>query len=350
MKRILPLIICALLCGCASDSNSSSPADTKTSAESTASTTTTVSETVTTTTAKAEPQKIEYRNIDVSVMDYRDGKLYFEYEGKNYETEMKRSVFSDGALCTYSEHDSTMSERIIHNRFGEKIKAVLKISEDMSEIFKCDVISPNGKEYSGYIPDIPGEMKSDLTYCYSFRRTGGSKCEIYNKDETLSLDLNDLQFMLKFDYPNEMSPVTFKVFKFKSGNMILHDVAQGYIRDGFLMSEQPTDLREGDICYFGTVQKNVNDTTEVLLNDGKTVITIPSYYNDGELTEGLQIMALVNTKNEELFGSGEQKTFDYVLVFTDQERFNKSQKDFSELAYAKVKNLLEESFEYILIQ
>ena len=73
---------------------------------------------------------------------------------------------------------------------------------------------------------------------------------------------------------------------------------------------------------------------KVLLNDGKTVCDVPTYYNDGELSEGLEVMVTLDAEPS-LFGSKKEYKSEFAVFYTDPEVYNYRHFDFGTLAYAK---------------
>ena len=71
------------------------------------------------------------------------------------------------------------------------------------------------------------------------------------------------------------------------------------------------------------------------MNDGITLCNVPVCYSDGgSLEPGTKIM-LVLTEDDSLFGSGEEKSFDYAVISTEPEKYNRGKKEFSDLAYGE---------------
>ena len=65
-----------------------------------------------------------------------------------------------------------------------------------------------------------------------------------------------------------------------------------------------------------------------ILNDGKTVCTAPTYFNDGEVTEGAQVMVTLD-EDTSLYGSGESKEYDFAVFYTSPDTY-----DFENKMYA----------------
>ena len=100
--------------------------------------------------------------------------------------------------------------------------------------------------------------------------------------------------------------------------------------------------------FFAVVQSVSEDTVTVILNDGKTLCTVPTYYNDGgELAPGGKIMVIL-PDNSSLLGKGGEHSFDYAVIITDQEYFKNWSDKFEDIAYgAYVTNW--DSFDYTRI-
>ena len=86
--------------------------------------------------------------------------------------------------------------------------------------------------------------------------------------------------------------------------------------------------------FFGTVQTIGDNTAEIKLTDKKTVCTVPTYYCDGELSEGLEVMVILDCSTD-LFDSGKSESFDYAVICTDPAEYDPSGHEFGNLAYAK---------------
>lgn len=353
MNKITEYIICAFfcaaLCSCSSDvQNSASVTETTTAAV----TTTKISMTKYDTVTEPIKPKPSYKKIKAEVTGYKDDKLYFTYEGRDYVLDIDEKQFNEHyGPIRHIEKERLFSDLVINNRFSEKIIGKITLTEDMSKIVECDVVTPNLKEYHGtehYLHD----GTPDSAYFYSFRKTGGSKCVISNPDETLEFDMSELSvnnlLILKDEYPLVM----FTAYKFKDGNMILGNVRPAKIADnGYLYSDsndgQYKPLLSCPISYFGTVQKNENGKADILLNDGKTVITVPSYYNDGDVLAGAEVLVDLRTEKEELFGTGKHAEYDFAIIYTREKYYNTSPRRFDELAYAYVDSSRSSYYTYI---
>ena len=88
--------------------------------------------------------------------------------------------------------------------------------------------------------------------------------------------------------------------------------------------------------FFGTVQSVKDGRASVLLTDGKTTCDVPTYYNDGEVKEGAEVMIVLDAEPS-LFGSGEEYKADYAVFYTDPKSILlKKHRDISTLAYALI--------------
>lgn len=318
MKKIIPFLTAAIIL--------SSCADDQTSSEAETSQTTTSTVTTTTTAQKAAIPKKKIR-ISAEVISYKDGQLTFTYNGREYVLPMERSCFElkttyIGQFTKSSPPDpyyKMLPEKIIDNTLGEKISAVLTVDEAVTEIKECDVINPNGKVYVGH-----GSQQEDINHdgstCYKFRRTGDTACEFYNDTRTISADLNDLPSYLKMKYPSELDDIfSFEGYLFKDGKFILNYFRVDSEQKGFVSA---CTKYNRETFFYATVQSINGNKATFILNDGKTVCTAPTYYSDGEITEGMPVIVMLD-EDVSLFGSGAQKEYDYAVFIypTDTRRF-----------------------------
>lgn len=61
---------------------------------------------------------------------------------------------------------------------------------------------------------------------------------------------------------------------------------------------------------------------------------MPTYYCDGELSEGLEVMVILDCSTD-LFDSGKSESFDYAVICTDPAEYDPSGHEFGNIAYAK---------------
>lgn len=261
----------------------------------------------------------EFKNITVETEKYENEQLTFTYEGKSYTLPLSRDNFKDDIV--YYPGSKLHSEQIINNKLGEKVTAVLTVDDGITKIKLCDVIGQNGKVFS-----------NSGGIC-TMTRTGGSACEFTDPQRTLKADLNDLIVYQKINYPDEVDDVVYVGYLFKDNNFILNQLyVAEYDENGEKNYEE--QLNRDLPNFFGTVQTIGDNTAEIKLTDGKTVCTVPTYYCDGELSEGLEVMVILDSSTD-LFGSGKSESFDYAVICTDPAEYDPSGHEFGNLAYGK---------------
>ena len=261
----------------------------------------------------------EFENITVETEKYENEQLTFTYEGKSYTLPLSRDNFKEDIV--YYPGSKLHSEQIINNKLGEKVTAVLTVDEGITKIKLCDVIGQNGKVFS-----------NSGGIC-TMTRTGGSACEFTDPRRTLKADLNDLIVYQKINYPEEVDDVVYVGYLFKDNNFILNQLyVAEYDENGEKNYEE--QLNRDYPSFFGTVQTISDNVAEIKLTDGKTVCTVPTYYCEGELSEGLEVMVILDCSTD-LFDSGKSESFDYAVICTDPAEYNASGREFDKLAYAK---------------
>ena len=261
----------------------------------------------------------EFENITVETEKYENEQLTFTYEGKSYTLPLSRDNFKDDIV--YYPGSKLHSEQIINNKLGEKVTAVLTVDDGITKIKLCDVIGQNGKVFS-----------NSGGIC-TMTRTGGSACEFTDPQRTLKADLNDLIVYQEINYPDEVDDVVYVGYLFKDNNFILNQLyVAEYDENGEKNYEE--QLNRDLPSFFGTVQTIGDNTAEIKLTDGKTVCTVPTYYCDGELSEGLEVMVILDSSTD-LFGSGKSESFDYAVICTDPAEYDPSGHEFVNLAYGK---------------
>lgn len=262
----------------------------------------------------------EFENITVETEKYENEQLTFTYEGKSYTLPLSRDNFKDDIV--YYPGSKLHSEQIINNKLGEKVTAVLTVDDGITKIKLCDVIGQNGKVFS-----------NSGGIC-TMTRTGGSACEFTDPQRTLKADLNDLVVYQKINYPDEVDDVMFGGYLFTDGKFIIEDInLLVAVNDDGSKTYEPLTTSDYP-SFFGTVQTIGDNTAEIKLTDGKTVCTVPTYYCDGELSEGLEVMVILDSSTD-LFGSGKSESFDYAVICTDPAEYDPSGHEFGNLAYAK---------------
>ena len=261
----------------------------------------------------------EFENITVETEKYENEQLTFTYDGKIYTLPLSRDNFKDDIV--YYPGSKLHSEQIINNKLGEKVTAVLTVDDGITKIKLCDVIGQNGKVFS-----------NSGGIC-TMTRTGGSACEFTDPQRTLKADLNDLIVYQEINYPDEVDDVVYVGYLFKDNNFILNQLyVAEYDENGEKNYEE--QLNRDLPSFFGTVQTIGDNMAEIKLTDKKTVCTVPTYYCDGELSEGLEVMVILDSSTD-LFGSGKSESFDYAVICTDPAEYDPSGHEFGTLAYAK---------------
>ena len=324
LRYLIPAAM-LLLAGCSQTDDSVSVPQTETAA-------------VTTASAQSSAEEAPaVKSIEVTALSYHGDRLSFIYKGQEYSAVLTDEAFTE---------DCFLSRLVINNRCGETVKAKLRIRGDMGWIFACDVLSPNGRVYDMDVKfDSDGRVMTE--YDFTMHRGEGSKCTFTNPEHTVEADLNDLPMHMKYDYPETVTPVQFYGYTFSDGTFMLGSVYTDRDKDnpaGFNYSE-PEELPP---AFFGTVSAVGDGRAEVVLNDGRTVIDIPAYYNDAEPQTGMEVMVRLPAKTS-LFGSGGTHRFDYAVIYTDSTVFNTSGREFSKLAYADVSSYWDMKLDYTFI-
>ena len=332
---ILLSAIAVMLTACAENSSSSSSVP--------AAETTTVSETETVTTAptQTEPAETTTRKknpklLTVDVISYDGETLTYEYEGEQKTAALTRKEFSDYDP-TYASGIGLIqySQVIINNRFGVPVKADIRLNDDKTAVIYCNVFDKNVEMCDiNKLAEEAGVRLTNAEYPCTMERVSGSIYRFSNKAVSITADVNDLGNWGKLDYGDRTENVDLKAFRFASGDYLL--ISIGFITE---ISENSISSENSGIvdktAFFGTVQSLSEGRASVLLTDGKTACDVPTYYNDGEVKEGAEVMLVLNADTS-LFGSGETYTDDYAVFYTDPASLlPKKKKDISLFAYAK---------------
>ena len=333
---IASLCAAVLLVGC-TDTESPSQAEnlSPTSVTEAVTTTAPAAETAaSTTTMRQKKPKL----ITVDVISYDGEKLTYEYEGGQSTVTLERSAFSDHS---YGSKEKTVSEKIINNRFGLPVKADIRLSEDKAAVEYCNVFDKNVIEINfSTLHELGGNKGSaPLTECVCYlKRIEGSIYELGNKFYKLAIDLNELDNSMKADFGDYSDSIYFSGYLFNDGAN--DKVIPGYIGEAIIHEgdEVSSESRGNADLYrfFGTVQSVKDGRASVLLTDGKTACDVPTYYNDGEVKEGADVMIVLDADTS-LFGSGEEYKSDYAVFYTDPKSILlKKHRDISTLAYALI--------------
>lgn len=293
--------------------------------------------------------------ITVDTVSYIDEQLTFEYEGEEYTLPLSRNDFVDDSY--WPGGWKSLSEQVINNKLGEAVKAEMKVSENLTEIYRCDIINKNGMAFnSGMLDDDPEDIKlrnedpdAWKKYAYTMTKIDGTRYEFSNIKRTLLADLNDLSESQKVIYPDSLFDVSFYGYLFEDGQFIINE----------LLPVSNRNEEDGTINYrvmsnsdypkfFGTVQNSDGKTADIILTDDVTVINVPTYYCEEELSPGQEVMVTLDCDTK-LFGSGEAKTFDYAVIHTDPKLYNYDNHVFSTLAYANSNPDTLGAYDYVFV-
>ncbi len=315
MKKAAVLILAVLMTSCAdvtvSESSGEKPVTTEQSS---------------TASGASVPNEV----FDAVINGYSEGILTFTSD-KEYSLPMDVRCFENDS---YTAGLNLLSELIIDNPFSEKVLGRVQLSFDGTKVISCDVISPNGEFfnntmfYTGTEPLPPEKTEARM------RRLGGSACELYNDYGKLTADLNDLDSYCKYDFPEALDRVMFDGYRFKSGKFILRRISVfSEVTDEGGLSYRVPDCRD-KYSFFGKIRSVKDGRAEVLLTDGKTLCSVPTYYTDGKLKEGTEIMLTLNA-GPSLYGSGEKYKADHAVFITDLEAHGIRPENFDSYAYAR---------------
>jgi hypothetical protein len=317
IKPIIGVIcVSALLFGCSNTQETTATASTST---------------VTTTSEKSAENEQETQRFEGKILAYENEQLTYEYEGKTVTVKMPPQNFAND---TYTKGLKQMSQLIINNDFGEEVMGYIKLNSDGTQAIYCDVKSPNGKDFTNGMLYTGAKTITLEQSEVTMTRIKGSVFELSNEFGSVTADLNLLDNMNKGNFPDRLDRVIFSGYKFNSGNFIPEAVNVFESADDAAQYTYSNCYNDENYGFFGVIQSIENDRARVLLNDGKTVCDVPTYYNDGELCEGGQVMITLEA-DPELFGSGEEYYADYAVFHTDPTEYDYPEYDFESLAYAQ---------------
>lgn len=320
MKKAVVILAVLMLCSCSEAEQSSKSSD-ETEAV-TAVTTTSAAETQSKPAESSKaPETLE--TIKVGLKSYEGDRLTFEYEGEEQELEVWDNVFS-----TMGGTDP--ARLVINNRYGETIPAAIKLNPEKTRVVSCELLLD---QIMNTFTDNESRMLSDEDRVLKMEKLDSTRLRIYNKARSVEADIRDMDIMYMGRYPDSFEDVVTMGFILPSGTYLARFIC--------LLSEVDETSRSYAFCdlmpychFFGTVQSVTDDRAEVLLNDGKTLCDVPTYFNDGEVTEGAEVMLTLDAESS-LFGSGERFEDDYAVFHTRPETYNPSGREFESLAYAK---------------
>ncbi|MBR3666128.1 MAG: hypothetical protein IKN66_03085 [Ruminococcus sp.] len=290
----------------------------------------------------------KYCLMDVEVKGYNGEVLSFEYEGNTYSVKFDRRSFASDT--TLSEPRKSLSEEVINNALGETVKAKLCAKKDLSYIEYCDVLSVNGRYLEN--PSDPSHVSSQEDREYTLKRLNGTKCRLQNCDYTFDVDIKDLPMCMKEIYSNELKPVLFSGYLFDDGRFLIYELLTYPVTDEF--GQETYGIGKDDyvtnncLGFIGKVRSINGDKAEILLNDGKTVCTVPTYFSEGEIAVGQNTVIFVDD-DASLRGSGEKKEYSFALIYTDTGSLKLSEAELSEAAYIIPHDLYRSDFEAVSV-
>ena len=284
-----------------------------------------------TTTRKKNPKL-----LTVDVISYDGETLTYEYENEQKTAALTRKEFTDYEPSLASIPGLIQySQVIINNRFGVPVKADIRLNDDKTAVTYCNVFDKNVEICSvDKLAEEAGVRLAASDYPCTMERVSGSVYKISNKAVSITADVNDLDNWGKINFGSKAENVDFRAFRFASGDYLLTGI--GFITEiseDSISSESPGIVDK--TAFFGTVKSLSADRASVLLTDDKTTCDVPTYFNDGELKEGMDVM-LVLDADTSLFGSGQSFKDDYAVFYTEPvSLLPKGKKDITLFAYAK---------------
>ena len=331
LKKILIILAALMLCSCSEASDSkvhnesaqTEASETPTSTETViAVTTISESETSSMTDESSEAPKAQEK-IKVDVIGYESDMLTFEYNGEIQTYEVWDNVFSPMG-------GTKAASLIFNNRYGEKIPASIKLNPENTRVVSCDLLL---ERFTGF--NDPESLKlSKEDRVMKMAKTDETHIRLYNKIRSIEADICDLDNMYKGKYPESFTDVFTTGYYLPSGTYLADQIAfLSEIDEMGNMSYKYCDLLSY-YFFFGTVQSVKDGRASVLLTDGKTTCDVPTYYNDGEVKEGAEVMVVLDAEPS-LFGSGEEYRSDYAVFYTEPKIYLlKRHWDIQTLAYA----------------
>lgn len=324
--KLGPLLFAALLlisgCNHKSSANDSTP-DSETTVTSAATETTEPKPAEPETVRKPEKLKAEY-------IEYDGEFLTYGIDGEEYSVRMSPELLGTGM-------NARLNDLILNNRFGEAVAVYISLNDDGSEIEKFDAVNANVKLITDSIFSGGLAFQSDEDRTVRAKRIEGSVYELGNSFGSVTVDINDLDNFMKGNYPDEFDNCHFQAYQFKSGNAILTsltffdrteetEAGTMYVDSGYTNAEK--------YSFYGMVSVLNGDRASVVLNDGITVCDVPTWYRDGELSEGMQVMITLDAKAA-LYGSGEEYSSDFAVFHTSPAEYDPKQLGFDNLAYSR---------------
>ena len=313
MKRICVFILLAfLLSGCSSAVNDSSSLSSDTTQKTTALTTKSARELIN------ESNENDTVTISAKAVSYKDGVLTFEYDGKQQSLPLAEEDFKDINYYDKLHTSIVMSPLIINCGLLDEVKAELVMSKDMTKIISCDVIKDNGIPFDAQ-SDYPINWKpeDEDKYIFTYEYKGQGIYEMKNSVRTITLDMNSLYNYAKCYLPEGMG-IGFTGYLLNN-DYLLVDLFSCFDRDEPLTDfRQHTTLDNSYMSKFsGTIQKLCDDKADILLDNEKTLCTVPTDFRDGELSEGMRVTLILD--EDESILNKEKAELDYAVICTEQE-------------------------------
>ena len=334
--KICLLSVCCIMLTCCSEKDTSS--DISSANDSKPSETTAVTDTQ----SAAKSSFLPKRQIIKVIAKSFDGEnLIFEYNGSEYSLPMRAENFIEDKKYPTIHTVGYISEMIINNRIGETVVAELEVTESLDRLFSCDVVGHNGEPFDSNM-DIPKGKSYDESAMFTAKREQGSIYILRNAKRSLTFDMNSLPSIYKCDIP-ENEQLSFAGYIFKDNRLIVEDMSVMEMEGNEISFTMLTN--KDKYSFFGTVKSLSDDRVSVLLTDGKTVCDLPTYYTDGELKEGMEVMVTLNAETD-LFGSGKEYKDCFAVFHTDPEEYNTSGCEFSELAFARYVDVMTYEYSY----
>lgn len=332
MKKLSVILLSALLfCSCGEAGSEGTKEKANDPETVTGAVTTTVSMSVSQPVTSAT-EKPELVKIEAEIISYEDGKLTFEYEGETRSCDMSETAF---AFSTDGEPEI----RMINNRYGERIIGVLTFNSEQNRIVACDVIGRNAELFTQEDLVPKGQSYNVGDADMTVHRVEGSRALFQSKYGDFEADLNDMDNRYKIPMESDLEECAVTGYRFKESGRIMLEMIE--FRDDVekengeivSISYSPKD-NLSLYRFFGTVQSVKDGRASVLLTDGKTTCDVPTYYNDGEVKEGAEVMIVLDAEPS-LFGSGEEYRSDYAVFYTEPKIYLlKRHWDIQALAYA----------------
>ena len=328
-KRLYCILASFLLCSCSgapssSDDLSLASSDVSETAVSNASVSSSLPpESLADSSVSSAPTK-KTETVKADLIRYENDRLTVETDGEEQTYEVWDNVFSGLG-------GADKARLIINNRYGEKIPASIRFDSEKKRIVSCEL---KIKLFTGFNDPESIRLSGD-DKLMQMEKTDNKKIRFYNKDKMIEADIRDLSTIFWGKYPDSFTDVITTGYILPSGTYLAEQI-------GLYSETDEMGNKNYSFCdltsyygFFGTVKSLSDDRATVLLTDGKTTCDVPTYFNDGDLKEGMDVM-LVLDADTSLFGSGQSFKDDYAVFYTEPvSLLLKGKKDITLFAYAK---------------